>query len=298
MTAPRRVVPGATSLVTRRCSERRLFLRPSKKVDELLLYVLAVAVERFGIQLHAYCVLSNHVHCVLTDPRGVLPAFEQYFASLVARACNALHRRWESFWSPGSYSAVELVTVDDVVDKIVYTLANPASAGLVRNGQEWPGLWSAPERIGGPTLRVKRPRGFFRPDGPMPEWATLSLVPPPGVEDVEGFRARVRRRVAALEDRAARRLEKKGRGFLGARMVRAQSPFARPSGFEPRRGLRPRVAARDKWKRLEAIRRLKEFLRAYREAWAEFASGVRDVVFPHGTYWMRVAYGVPCASAG
>ena len=43
---------------------------------------------------------------------------------------------------------------------------------------------------------------------------------------------------------------------------------------------------------------LKSFLTAYREAWAEFASGVRETMFPHGTYWMRVAYAVPCAQAG
>jgi hypothetical protein len=25
---------------------------------------------------------------------------------------------------------------------------------------------------------------------------------------------------------------------------------------------------------------------------------VRDALFPHGTYWMRVAYGAACAVAG
>ncbi len=69
MTAPRRVIPGARYLLSRRCSERRFFLRPSEAVNDMLRYVLAVAAERYGVVLHSFCVLSNHLHVVLTDVR-------------------------------------------------------------------------------------------------------------------------------------------------------------------------------------------------------------------------------------
>jgi hypothetical protein len=59
VTAPRQVLPGTTYLVTRRCSERRLFLRPSERVNAIFLYVLAVAAQKYGIDVHAFCVLSN-----------------------------------------------------------------------------------------------------------------------------------------------------------------------------------------------------------------------------------------------
>ena len=62
VTPPRRVLPGTSYLVTRRCSERRFFLRPSKLTNEILLYVLAVAAQRYGVLVHAFCVLSNHLH--------------------------------------------------------------------------------------------------------------------------------------------------------------------------------------------------------------------------------------------
>jgi hypothetical protein len=267
-------------------------------VNEVLRYLLAVAAERFGIVLHAFCVLSNHLHIVLTDTRGNLPAFEQYFDSLVARSINALHGHWESFWAPGSYSAVTLLSPEDILAKVAYVLANPTSAGLVRRGSVWPGLWSAPERIGAGPVLVKRPDHFFRPDGPMPETASLELVCPPGFESVEAFRAQLVAEVTALEDQAARELAEQGRSFLGAQRVLAQKPQARPAPGEPRRGLNPRIAGRDKWKRIEAILRLKEFLKAYRDAWLAFAGGLRDTVFPPGTYWMRVAYGAPCAATG
>ena len=100
MTAPRQVLPGTTYLVTRRCTQRQLLLRPSPTIGAIFLYVLAVAARRFGIRVHAFCVLSNHYHLVVTDPGAQLPAFGQYLDSLVARATNASLGRWESFWAP------------------------------------------------------------------------------------------------------------------------------------------------------------------------------------------------------
>ena len=54
----------------------------------------------------------------------------------------------------------------------------------------------------------------------------------------------------------------------------------------------------DKWRRIEALSRLVEFLRAYREAWAAFKAGARDVLFPAGTYLLRVVHGARCAAPG
>jgi putative transposase len=117
MTAPRQVLAGATYLVTRRCSQRPFLFRPSKASDQVFAYALAVAARRHGVQVHAYCVLSNHLHLVVTDPRGELPAFQQLLGMLVARAVNALLGRWKNLWAPGSCSAVTLATPEDVVDK-------------------------------------------------------------------------------------------------------------------------------------------------------------------------------------
>jgi hypothetical protein len=51
--------------------------------------------------------------------------------------------------------------------------------------------------------------------------------------------------------------------------------------------LSPRVAARSKWSRIEALLRNRAFRDAYTAARASFASGIRDVIFPAGTYWLR-----------
>lgn len=297
MTAPRRVLPGTVYLITRRCSERRFFLRPSKVVNETFLYVLALAIKRQGVLVHAFCVLSNHAHLIITDPCGRLPAFMQYLDSLVARAVNASLGRFEAFWATdGSYSAVEPLDAEDVLAKAAYVLANPVAAGLVRCGAEWPGLWTSPEQIG-TTLTVRRPKHFFDPKGYLPKTVELELSVPRGFASAAEFRASLSAAVQALEQKHQQKFAAEGRRFLGVARVLAQNPFARPPAGEPRFELKPRIAARDKWRRIEGLLRLKSFVLEYRQALAEWRSGARSAVFPAGTYHLRVLHGVLCAGA-
>ena len=258
--------------------------------------MLALAARRFGVQIHAFCVLSNHFHAVVTDPHACLPAFEQYLNSLVARAVNALLGRWEAFWAPSSYSAVALVSTEDVIAKTAYVVANPVAAGLVSCGREWPGLWTGPEQVGRERFIVRRPKTFFRANAYLPEVVELELVPPPGLAP-EAFRAQVAEAVVLLEGEARAKLASRGHSALGSARILAQRPWAHPMRGEPRRGLNPRVAAQDKWKRIEALSRLADFLGAYRAAWAKMRAGAKDAVFPAGTYLLRVAYGMQCAAA-
>ena len=293
MSWPRPIVAGTTYLVTRRCSQRQFLLRPSREVNQIFLYCLAEAARRTGVQVHAFCVLSNHYHLVITDVQGRLPEFARWLHEFVAKCINAMLGRWEAVWCPGSYSAVRLENSGAVAEKIVYTLTNPVAAGLVRHGYHWPGLRSP--AAGARAFEAKRPRVFFRVNGPAPKSASLMLTPPPwSDENTPGidFAQAVEEREAELR----RRVDSDARGFLGRRAVLCQSPWTTPSAREERRVLRPRVACRDKWKRVEALQRLKLFLIAYRNAWLRFRAGQRDVVFPAGTYGLRVHHGVACAA--
>lgn len=295
MTAPRRVLANATSLVTRRCSERRFFLRPGPATNAIFQFVLALAAKRYGVLVHAYCVLSNHYHLLVTDPGAQLPAFAQYIDALVARAVNASIGHFEGFWASGtSYSAVEPATGDDVLAKAVYVLANPVAAGLVETGAEWPGLWSSPELLGATPVVVRRPKVFFREDGYLPATVELALTPPPGFS-AEEFRDQLGHALASRERQLRRDFAEEGRSYLGVAKVLAQEVWARPASGGPRFSLSPRVASRDKWKRLEAIGLLREFLAEYRRAWTALRAGVAGVVFPAGTYRLRVLHGVACA---
>ena len=300
MTAPRQVLPGSSYLVTRRCSQRQLLLRPSQVTNQTVGYLLALAASRFQVEVHVFCVMSNHLHLVVTDPEARLPAFIQFFDSLVARSMNAWLARWENFWAPASYSAVALQGPADILDKSAYVLANPVAAGLVRRGRNWPGLWSAPDQLGAGHLEFQRPTRFFRATGAtsLPERAGLALVVPPGFDSPAQFRRALRHALAAREASAAADLASQGRGFLGVPRVLAQRPFDRPPRPEPRRGLNPRLACRDTWRRIQALAQLLQFLRDYRSAFLSWRARSPTVLFPQGTYLMRVLHRAPCLPSG
>ncbi|MGC4000004.1 MAG: hypothetical protein QM767_22240 [Anaeromyxobacter sp.] len=84
---------------------------------------------------------------------------------------------------------------------------------------------------------------------------------------------------------------------MGARRALKQRPTDRPTTGEARRRLKPRVAGLDKWKRIEALQRLKWFLEAHRDALVRFCRGERGAIFPYGTYLMRVRFGAACAAS-
>jgi hypothetical protein len=76
--------------------------------------------------------------------------------------------------------------------------------------------------------------------------------------------------------------------------VRKQSWRDRPGTREPRFGLRPQVACRSKWARIEALQRNRDFVEAYVDARARWLRGQASL-FPPGTYWLRLFARVPVA---
>ena len=131
----------------------------------------------------------------------------------------------------------------------------------------------------------------------MPETATLSFARPPGFEELsaDSFAAMLLERVRAVEEDASSERRRTGATVLGRRAVLSQKPTDRPTSSEPRRELDPRVAARSKWSRIEALMRSRAFRDAYAAARAALVAGVRDIVFPAGTYWLRRFANAYCA---
>ena len=292
MSYPSSYPSGVTYMLTRRCSERRFFLIPTVLVFRIFAYVLAVAAARTGMLVHAVCVMGNHYHLVVTDPSGTIADFYHYLHEFTAKPLNASRGRWENMWSCEKTSRVRLEDFGAVEDQIRYTLCNPVSSLLVSIAKKWPGLrrWWADD-----PLTVKRPSIFFRSNGPMPETATLTLVPPPHLADEKD------KGVAAMTDSiethekalvAAAR--KQGKRFVGLRNIRRQRWSECPTSFATRRNLSPRVATRCKWRRIEAIQRDQQFIAEHAEARRRWLAGNRDVIWPHGTYQMRVRHNVIC----
>ena len=63
MTIPRQVVPGRDYMITRRCSERRFFLRPDEDTNNSFVYCLALAAKHAKVQVTFSVAMSNHHLC-------------------------------------------------------------------------------------------------------------------------------------------------------------------------------------------------------------------------------------------
>ena len=81
---------------------------------------------------------------------------------------------------------------------------------------------------------------------------------------------------------------------MGRLAVLAQRWQTRPTSQERRRGLNPRLAAVDKWRRKEALQANARFLKEYTAAREAFRAGLRAVLFPPGTYWLKRFADVLC----
>ena len=294
MTVPREILPGRSYMITRRCTQRQFLLRPDPEVNNTILYCLAEAAQRFDIDIVLPSVLANHHHLVVYDRHGTVIEFVEHFHKFVAKAVNALRGRRENLWSVEPVSLVHLIDAEDVVDKLVYSATNPVKDGLVETVGDWPGINGLSQLLGGQTITVERPRHFFRKNGPMPKSVDLRLVIPPELGDADAIRAQVRERVAHMETELARARKRAGTKVMGRRAVLRQDWRARPHTEEPRRGLSPRIAARNKWSRIESLRRNREFVALYQRARVLWRAGI-EVLFPAGTYWLRRFANVPVA---
>lgn len=286
MTSPRRVVPGAYYLVTRRASQRTYRLRPHPETNQIALYCAGIAARKTHVVIHAFVILSNHHHLVVYDPFCHLPDFLRELHRLMAKALNASQGQWENLWSAEKANAVRLPTLGDVLDKIAYCAANPVAAALVDAPDKWPGvnIW-----LPGTTRRIARPSRYFDPKGTMPEAVELRCESPREMNgSTSEWCARVREAVSASVTKARQSVAAQGLSFLGAAAVMKKSFLQRARTYEKKRLLNPVLAARDVAVRRSFLRIEKAFRRAYRLALGCWRAGNRTLAFPFGTWWMAV----------
>ncbi len=330
MTVARRVLPQRLHFVSRRCTQRQLLLTPSRDVNRIVRYALATVASRYRVRVCAVAVLSNHMHALLEDPLGELPDFMHDLDQLIARALNAHYGRGENFWSqPDSYNALDLLTPEEVLEKLVYLYVNATKDGLVDHPDRWPGFLTRPEDMGArryveprPAAAFvggRRPAGFeptYRPRGrgrrarrrrgPQPSRAR-HRIRPSTLPDVAGFGVAVPSLFADLPLPAFHRLvrgavetrvaeihaERAAEGltaFMGPDRVRNQDPFRSAGDVFPDFALNPHLPGGDR-PDPERVAELRAWRAAYRDAYTRWRSGRHKTVFPRGTYGVRRYHG-------
>ncbi|MGB5501185.1 MAG: hypothetical protein WBM75_02210 [Polyangiales bacterium] len=196
MTRRRIIEPGKTWALSRRTTRRYFLLNPddARTLERCYWYCLAVAAQRYGILVHAGCLMSTHSHEVVTDVRGELPRFLQEFHRLLALTTKAF-RGWPGeVFDKRSTGQHELLTPEATIEALAYLISNPVEAMAVRYAKGWPDIIE---------LRLEMPTALDLDYG------------------TELAQARIAERVRAREHRAWQESKRTGIAFVGARRLRA-----------------------------------------------------------------------------
>ena len=302
MTRRRYVAAGRTTGNSRRTTRRYHLFTPDEagEMEQIFWYCLGVAAHRHGISIHAACLMSTHPHYSARDNRGTLPDFRRDFHRWLAMATKRFRGWDEEVFNKSPAGEHELLTPEAVVRDIAYTIVNPPAAGAVRYAKDWPGATTRVRDIGRRVIRVRRPKYWFDPKNPnWPDVVELKLEMPAILIEAYGSVEEAQRVIAAevrrLEHEARRALEAEGRTFSGARRV-LRTPHTKQAETRLERSSRnPRFAAGgDRQALAAAVKRFRQFDADYAEALERWRSGDRNVLFPHGTWWMRIHHRIRC----
>lgn len=146
---PRLTAPGLPHhLIQRGNNRQRVF------VDEVdcarYLDDLAELAARFGLAIHAYVLMPNHVH-LLATPSGTdtLARLMQSLGRRYVRWFNARHRRTGTLWE-GRYRSTVVETDRYLLACMRYVEMNPVRAGLVDDAAAY--RWSSHRHQLGQTV--------------------------------------------------------------------------------------------------------------------------------------------------
>lgn len=131
--------PGAWHHVMNRGADHRdIFEQDADR--ETFLDSLVEAVERAALEVHSYCLMSNHFHLLLRSTDGRLAAGMQHLAGRFTRMINVRVGRDGPLFR-GRYASVAITSDAHLVQVCRYIHHNPVRAGIVAAPEVW--SWSS-----------------------------------------------------------------------------------------------------------------------------------------------------------
>ncbi len=302
--ARRRHLPPDIDLVhvSTKCVGDMFLMRPDARTVYVIAVALAKASELYGVRLHAFCFLSNHLHLLLGIAGCRLDSFMQYFKSQVALELN-VHRERDGAFFKRRYRCEPILSNDAAVGIEQYVHQQAVKHELVERAVEWPGLSSFSAIVDGEDAvevtwfdedawRDARARRDERAD--FTHTASVPLTPLPhrlGLSHLE-MGAQRRALAANMKDYEADIAAK--RRADGSRRLPKPSKYTTqdPNGVSP--GKRKRVKKPQPWAhgtdaQVEAYREAYDrVMVAYDLASAEYRKSGVLCAFPAGTFPPRI----------
>jgi REP-associated tyrosine transposase len=286
--------PYALFEITTRTIQSRFLLKPSKKLNNLILGVIGRALYLYPeIRLHILVVASNHFQAIASTPDAKTKArFMGHINSNIAKEAGRLYNWKDKFWSR-RYTAIAIEDDESLIDKFKYILAHGAKEGLVLRPGDWPGVNCVAALIRGKTLSgTWYDRSNYYRDSQKAKDCNLSdytieydipLSPLPCLADkTEEERTFVYRAILAeIENETQDRIRSTKVQPLGRKAVLAQDPHGRPR--HSKKNPKPWCHAKDKKTRQAFKQAYKSFEAAYRLAADRLRQGM-SARFPEGCF--------------
>jgi putative transposase len=137
---PRLSIPGYPHHVIQRGNNRQaIFAAP---VDyQFLLALLDENARKFGVAIHAYVLMGNHFHLLVTpEAQESLPKMMQAVGRRYVRYFNTKHGRSGTLWE-GRYKSTLIQAERYLLACMAYIDLNPVRAGLVAHARDY--AWSS-----------------------------------------------------------------------------------------------------------------------------------------------------------
>ena len=137
MARPLRIeYPGAFYHVTARGNERKDIFRDERDRERFFVY-LETAVFRYNAVIHAYCLMNNHYHLLMSTPAGNLSQIMRHINGAYTVYFNKRHHRFGHLFQ-GRYKAI-LVDADEYAGELSrYIHLNPVRAGVAHLPEGYP----------------------------------------------------------------------------------------------------------------------------------------------------------------
>jgi putative transposase len=137
---PRLTVPGLPHHVMQRGNNRQPIFAGTPDYERLLA-LFADSAKEFGVALHAYVLMTNHFHLLVTPEAGdSLPKMMQAVGRKYVRYFNDRQVRSGTLWE-GRYRSTLIQTDRYLLACMAYLDLNPVRGGLVQQPRDYP--WSS-----------------------------------------------------------------------------------------------------------------------------------------------------------
>lgn len=135
---PRFVLPGHPQHVIQRGNNRSVIFADDADYT-FYLDRLREVCERFKCRIHAYVLMTNHVHLLITPETGIgIGKVMQSLGRQYVQYFNYRYRRTGTLWE-GRYKASLLNTDQYLLACYQYVELNPVRAGMVEQPAKYPG---------------------------------------------------------------------------------------------------------------------------------------------------------------